>query len=334
MQLEDFSKALIMATPELAFLRRQLEDRKQRLEAGIALAPQHASLDGLLREVDSALERMANGTYGFCQECHESIEQDRLLADPLICYCLTHMTESQLGALQRDLDLAARVQRNLLPPAGLCAGCWETGFHYTPHGQVSGDYCDLIPSDSGLFFVLGDVSGKGVAASMLMSQLHALFRSLTRMSLPLEQIVVFANRIFCESALAGHYATVVCVYARPNGDVEIHNAGHLPVVVLRPGDMLQVEATGLPLGMFCEVNFSRKQLHLDPGDMLFIYTDGFSEARRAEEEYGVDRISKLLCQQGGRRPAEVIEACLRDRDSFIDSPPFDDVTLLAIRRTL
>lgn len=322
-----------MATQEVAFLHRQLEDRKHRLENAIALAPQHGELGSLLQQVDSALERMAHGTYGLCAECHETIERDRLLADPLICYCLDHLTPSQHKALQRDLDLAARVQRNLLPPPGLSAGGWDTSFHYAPLGPVSGDYCDLIPSDSGLFFVLGDVSGKGVAASMLMTQLHALFRSLTRMALPLEEIVVLANRVFCESALAGHYATLICGQARPTGDVEIYNAGHLPAVVLKRSGVAQIESTGLPLGMFCDLSVSRTQLHLDAGDLLFLYTDGFSEARRADEEYGVDRLANLLRRHHGKCSAEVLAACIKDLHAFIDTPQFDDLTLLAIQRS-
>ena len=321
-----------MATQEVAFLHRQLEERKQRLKEAITLAPQHSGLGDLLQQVDSALERMASGNYGLCEECHETIERDRLLADPLICYCLDHLTGPQRKALQRDLDLAAQVQRNLLPPADLRAGGWETSFHYAPLGPVSGDYCDLILSGDGLLFVLGDVSGKGVAASMLMTQLHALFRSLTRMSLPLEEIVVLANRVFCESALAGHYATLVCGQARTTGEIEIFNAGHLPAVALKGGGIMQIESTGLPLGMFCEASVSRTQLHLDPGEMLFLFTDGFSEARRAEEEYGVDRLANLLRQERGKRPAEVIASCVRDLNSFSDGPRFDDLTLLAIQR--
>lgn len=321
-----------MATQEVDFLHGELEERKRRLEAAIALAPRDASLGGLLRDVDSALKRMVNGTYGLCERCHESIENERLLANPLLRYCLCDLSESELDALQRDLELAAQVQHNLLPAAGLRAGGWETSYHYAPLGPVSGDYCDLIPGDGALFFVLGDVSGKGVAASMLMTQLHALFRSLTRMALPLDQIVPQVNRVFCESALAGHYATLVCGQAKPNGEVEIHNAGHCPAVALQQSGIVQIESTGLPLGMFCEVSFSGTKLHLEPGDTLLLYTDGFSEARRADEEYGVDRIAKVLCQQEGRRPAEVIAACLKDLHSFIDSAPFDDVTLLAIQR--
>lgn len=93
-----------MATQEVASLHRQLEERKQRLQAALSLSPRNASLGGLMREVDSALERIADGSYGLCQECHESIEVDRLLADPLMCYCLDHLTAPQRAALQRAVS--------------------------------------------------------------------------------------------------------------------------------------------------------------------------------------------------------------------------------------
>jgi sigma-B regulation protein RsbU (phosphoserine phosphatase) len=323
-----------VATLEVTFLQNQLEARKQRLERAVALAPQNSGFASLLRDVDSALDRMDKGTYGFCETCHDPVEQDRLLADPLVRYCLDHLTERERAALQRDLDLASAVQRNLLPRGGLCAGCWETSYHYAPLGPVSGDYCDLIPSDGQLFFVLGDVSGKGVAASMLMAQLHALFRSLTGLGLPLGQIVTQANRIFCESALAGQYATLVCGQAKPTGEVEIHNAGHLPAIVTGRGGVLRIESTGLPLGLFLEGEFSATRLQMEAGDMLFLYTDGLSEARNLDDEYGVDRVAHLARQQAARTPAELIAACLDDMRVFVGAgAQQDDLSLLAIRRS-
>lgn len=322
-----------MATLEVSFLHNQLEDRKRRLEEAIALAPQKAGIAGLLREVDAALERMSKGTYGVCEECHEAIEQDRLLADPLVRYCLDHLDDSQRLALQRDLDLASEVQRNLLPQVDLSAGNWQARYHYAPVGPVSGDYCDLIPSDGQLFFALGDVSGKGVAASMRMTQLHALFRSLTGLALPLGQMVTQANRIFCESSLAGQYATLVCGQAKPTGEVEIHNAGHLPAIVVGHGGVLRIESTGLPLGMFHEVDFSATRVHLDAGDTLFLYTDGLSEARHADDEYGVDRVMQIARQHARRHPSDLITACLDDLRAFTEnSRQSDDLTLLAIQR--
>src|SRR5579864_54868 len=286
-----------MATLEITFLHGQLEERKRRLETALAMAPQNSGLAGLLRDVDAALDRMAKGSYGICEECHETMEPARLLADPLVRYCLDHLTQPERAALQRDLDLASEIQRKLLPQPGLRAGDWETSYHYAPVGPVSGDYCDLIPSDGELFFALGDVSGKGVPASMLMTQLHALFRSLTGTALPLGQIIGQANRVFCESVLAGQYATLVCGKAGPNGDVEIHNAGHWPIIVAGRGGVMRIESTGLPLGMFREGEFACTRLRLEDGDMLFLYSDGLSEARNVEDEYGVDRIARLVRQQ-------------------------------------
>ncbi len=323
-----------MATVEVAFLHSQLEERRRKLQAAMAVAPQNNGLAQLLRDVDSALERMDKGTYGLCDTCHESVEQDRLLADPLVRYCLDHLSDAQRVALQRDLELAAQVQRRLLPARDLRADGWATSYHYAPVGPVSGDYCDLIPSDGHLLFVLGDVSGKGVAASMLMTQLHALFRGLAGMSVPLGQMVAQANRMFCESSLAGQYATLVCGHAKPTGEVEIHNAGHWPAVVIGRGGVLRVESTGLPLGMFLDAEFSATRVQLAPGDTLFLYTDGLCEARdKSGSEYGVERVLQLVRQQAARPPAEMIAACLNDLGAFsTGAPRLDDLTLLAIRR--
>jgi sigma-B regulation protein RsbU (phosphoserine phosphatase) len=325
-----------MATVEMTFLHSQLEDRKRRLQQAITLAPQNAGLAHLLSEVDSALERMDKGSYGLCDTCHESVEKDRLLADPLTRYCLDHLTPEQRIALQRDLDLAAQVQRKLLPAADLRAAGWETSYHYSPVGPVSGDYCDLIPSNGHLFFVLGDVSGKGVAASMLMTQLHALFRGLGEMNLPLGQMVAQANRVFCESALAGLYATLVCGQTKPDGEVEIHNAGHWPAVLVGRGGVLRIESTGLPLGMFHDAEFAATRVQLEPGDTLLLYTDGLCEARDASgAEYGVERVIQLARQHAACGPRDLLAASLDDLRSFEGAAPrLDDLTLLAIRRDL
>jgi sigma-B regulation protein RsbU (phosphoserine phosphatase) len=325
-----------MATVEVDFLHAQLMKRKSRLEAALIDAPSNNGIAGLLREVDSALDRMTRGSYGICDECHDSIEADRLLADPLICYCLDHLTSAGRAALQRDLDLASQLQRRLLPPPGLCSGNWETSYHYAPAGPVSGDYCDLVLSDGQLFFILGDVSGKGISASMLMAQLHALFRSLIGIGLPLCKIIEQVNRVFCESVLAGLYATLVFGQAKPSGEVEIHNAGHLPVMIAGGEAVQRLDSTGLPLGMFQGIEFTATSVQLNAGETLLLYTDGLSEARNHaiddDDEYGVDRLAQLLHAQSALPPVELISACLKDVHTFTNASPYtDDLTLLAIR---
>jgi sigma-B regulation protein RsbU (phosphoserine phosphatase) len=321
-----------MAATEMDFLHGQLEDRKRRLEMVITQTPGDSTLEALLREVDSALNRFAAGTYGMCESCHDTVERDRLLADPLIRYCLDHLTEHQRAALQRDLDLASELQKGLLPAPDLKVDGWETSYHYAPAGPVSGDYCDLYPFDGQLFFVLGDVSGKGVAASMRMTQLHALFRSLIGIGLQLAEIVGHINGFLCESGLAGQYATLVCGRAKPAGEIEIFNAGHLPVIAVKQGSVRLLESTGLPLGMFRDATFASARLELCGGDMLFLFTDGLSEARGDGGEYGIDRVTNLIGRKASRSAAGVISDCLEDLRGFAcDNPAIDDVTLLAIR---
>ena len=323
-----------MAAADMDFLHGQLEERKRRLETVMTLKPDDANLEALLREVDLALDRFAAGTYGLCETCHDNVEHDRLLADPLIRYCLDHLTEHQRTELQRDLDLASELQRGLLPPADLKVHGWETSYHYAPLGPVSGDYCDLYPSDGELFFVLGDVSGKGVAASMRMTQLHALFRSLIGMGLPLAEIVEHVNRFLCDSGLSGQYATLVCGRARSGGDVELINAGHLPVIAVQQDRVRLLESTGFPIGMFREASFTSSRLQMCGGDLLFLFTDGLSEAVGEDGEYGVDRVTNLVGRHIACCPAGVISACLDDLRGFAGANPgMDDVTLLAMQHS-
>src|SRR6202040_713669 len=191
-----------------------------------------ASLSDLLSEVDAALSRIDQGTYGICETCHDPVEKERLLNDPLVRFCLDHLTREEQRALESDLELAARIQKGLLPPPELSAAGWQVRYQYEPAGPVSGDYCDVFESDGGLLFLFGDVSGKGIAASMLMSHLHATFRSLAGTDLPLDHMVAAANRIFSESTMAGQFATLVVGRASRDGSVELVSAGHLPVLHL------------------------------------------------------------------------------------------------------
>lgn len=326
-----------MPAVEMDFLRAQIEERKHRLESVLAHTPAdtsgHAKLEALLSDVDSALERFAVGTYGLCETCHDTVECDRLLADPLLRYCLDHLTALERDQLQRDLDLATEMQRGLLPPLDLAVDGWETSYHYAPLGPVSGDYCDLYPCHGQLFFMLGDVAGKGVAASMRMTQLHALFRSLIGMGLPLTEIVVHINRFLCDSGLAGRYATLVCGRAQPGGEIELFNAGHLPVIAVQKEGVRLLESTGFPLGMFREATFTSGRLHLCAGDLLFLYTDGLSEAAGSDGEYGIERLMQLMARHNYTCAAAVISACLDDLRRYAGAAPgLDDVTLLALCR--
>jgi sigma-B regulation protein RsbU (phosphoserine phosphatase) len=247
------------------------------------------------------------------------------------------LTGPQREALQRDLDLATQIQSRLLPNREFRRGGWEAYFHYQPAGPVSGDYCDLIPIENnggGLLFLAGDVSGKGVAASLLMSNLHAIFRSLHRVGMPLTDLVTRANHVFCENTLSGFYATLLCGFAAPTGQVEIVNAGHLPPLILQNGTIATLAATGLPLGLFCESKYSVCSLGMDPGDALVFYTDGLTEARnRADDEYGTERLMRALKDCHKLAAQEVAKKCVTDLYGFLSGAPMtDDLTVMVVRR--
>jgi phosphoserine phosphatase RsbU/P len=322
-----------MATAEQAYFRPQLEQRRERLLSALHSSAD-ASLSSLLNEVDAALARMDDGTYGICETCHDPVEKERLLSDPLVRFCLDHLTHEEQRALESDLELAAHIQKGLLPPPELSAAGWQVRYHYEPAGPVSGDYCDVLESDGGLLFLFGDVSGKGVAASMLMSHLHATFRSLARANLPLQRMVEAANRIFSESTLAGQFATLVVGRASEDGSVEFVSAGHLPVLHLGRKGAKSEGATGVPLGMFTNSHFPVHRLSLSSGEALLIYTDGLTESCNAvSEEYGVDRVREAPQRHYAATPERLIAGCLSDLHEFASGTKRrDDLSLLVIQR--
>jgi sigma-B regulation protein RsbU (phosphoserine phosphatase) len=318
----------------------QLEQRRERLQTMIAATAGEAQLVRLLAEVDAALERGAAGTFGLCETCHDPVEPERLIANPLLRFCLDHLSEPEQRALEQDLTLAARIQRGLLPPAEIAAEGWEVRYHWEPAGPVSGDYCDVIVGGNshdaaGLTFVFGDISGKGVAAAMLMSHLHATFRSLLGVTGCAAELVARANRVFRDSALSPLFATLVCGRALPGGEVELCNAGHLPPRLISGSGLHAIATTGLPVGAFYSTDFASLRVVMQPGDTLVLYTDGLTEARDdAGREYGEERLDDVLRRCGPAPAAGLLAACRADLAAHLAGARLtDDLTLLALRRT-
>ena len=117
-----------MFTVDQTYLRTELEQRRERLHAALHSPAADASLPQLLTAVDAALIRIDQGTFGVCETCHDAIEPERLLADPLLRFCLDHLTSAEQRALESDLSLAAQIQRRLLPKPSLApVGVWASG---------------------------------------------------------------------------------------------------------------------------------------------------------------------------------------------------------------
>lgn len=318
-----------------AALRTQLAERKQTVELEIAKSGHTSELDRLLADVHAALARVDHGTFGVCESCHEPIESERLALDPLVRFCLDHLTAAEQRALERDLDLAAQIQRGLLPETLARSELWELSYRYEPAGVVSGDYCDYVTTDDGdVYFMVGDVSGKGIAASMLMAHLRATLRTLIQMNLPLDQVMTRASRLFCESALPAQYATLVLGKAAGDGTVDIANAGHPSPLLIRGGAVEPIDSTGLPLGMFRDEEFAVTRWSLARGDTLLLYTDGVAEAENdAGRTYGDERLPVAAVSASTLDLPAMVHALARDLVSFQSGAKRqDDVTVAALRR--
>jgi sigma-B regulation protein RsbU (phosphoserine phosphatase) len=258
------------------------------------------------------------------------------MADPLVRFCLDHLSRHEKSALEQDLELAKRVQTGLLPKGRLNYDGWQICYHYEPAGMVSGDYCDVIDSGKdGLYFMVGDVSGKGVAASMLMAHLHAMFRTLIPVGLSLPCMLQHASRVFRESTLPNQYATLVAARAWPDGRVEICNAGHPFPLVVREGHVQVLETSDLQIGLFGSEEFTLTQLSLAPGDGLVIYSDGVSEATDLSgSEYGADRLRELIGRKKDMNASTLVAACREDLEEFRrNAEKTDDVTLFILGRS-
>ena len=273
---------------------------------------------------------------GLCEVCEEPLVEERLEVGPLEKICLECLSVDERQDLQRDLESAARVQAHLLPARNFSFGRWQISYHYQPLGAVSGDHIDLIRPDrtgEALHFLLGDVSGKGVAASILMANLQALFRSLVSQDLSLAEVVTRANRLFTESTPSNCFATLVAGRLNGRGRLELVNAGHNPPLLVRSGSVTPLAASSLPLGFSAATRFASEHHEVEPGDFLFLYTDGVSEATDAAgEEYGQERLRADLDAYRHLEARTVVDSVLDGVGAFQNGAPrVDDVTAMAIR---
>jgi phosphoserine phosphatase RsbU/P len=318
-------------------VRERLLARREQL-AALAEERQEQRLVDLLRRVDGALASLTVGDWGICAVCHEHMSEERLETDPLIKVCLECLSPAERQSLERDLEAAARLQRSLLPPSRLTHDGWELAYHWEPRGAVSGDHLDIVRAqreDEPLHLLLGDVVGKGVAASLLQSHLHALFRALAAPDLPLGDLLSRVNRLFFGATAGASYATMVAARLHVDGRVELANAGHPRPLLADARGVRPVEGAGLPLGLFAGGDYESRELSLRSGETLLIYTDGWTEAMVGDhEEFGIGRAAAALRKAAKLPPGELVAACRREMETFLaGTPRTDDLTLLAMRRS-
>jgi predicted ATPase/serine phosphatase RsbU (regulator of sigma subunit) len=245
--------------------------------------------------------------------------------------------EKELARMQEEVRLAAKIQRELLPAAAPRVEGYELCGTNTPALAVGGDYFDYISNDDGtLALCIGDVSGKGLPASLLMANLQASLRGQSGAQRSPAECLSRVNRLLHDSTSAEKFATVFYGILDPQTHrFRYCNAGHeTPLVIRAAGGCTELSAGGPALGILDSFRFEEGEVDLFPGDLLVMYSDGITEAMSPSHElFGRERLADLL-QSGRHLPAaeltsKVVQAVRRHEQG---APQSDDITLVALRR--
>ncbi len=249
-----------------------------------------------------------------------------------------HRQALEKERLERDLELAAEIQRRLLPTAFPIVEGFELAAWSRPARHVGGDFYDLMRLKQGrIGAVLADVSGKGLPAALMVSTIHSALRLLVDREEVGPELVQHLNRHIAASTAPNKFITLLVAELDPSSsEVRYVNAGHNPGLVIgSDGGVRELGSGGLPLGLFKEASYESGHLVLDPGDLLCVYSDGLTECESpSEEEFGVSRLIDLLRSSGNRTLSEVIRTVDTAVTDFAQGlSQGDDQTLVMLRRT-
>jgi phosphoserine phosphatase RsbU/P len=241
---------------------------------------------------------------------------------------------------QRELEIAREVQRQLFPKYPAQAAGLDFAVNCIPAQEVGGDYYNYWRgSDDGFHFGLGDVSGKGIAAALLMASIQATLNGLgARRNLPLEDMTGELSRLVLEGSLPDSYTTLILGTYEPSiRRVCVVNAGHVPPVLIRGGQVVRLEAGGYPVGLLPDSQYDSNSLSIDPGDLLVCVSDGISESMNSEdEEWGEDAIIAIAIDAAARGDAAtaIVERLVQGAHAFASgAPQHDDMTVMVLRFT-
>lgn len=245
--------------------------------------------------------------------------------------------ERKAKILRRDLEQAADIQLRLLPSSPPELPGYDLAGHNAPSRTVGGDYYDFIPYEkSRLGLVLGDVAGKGMAAALMMTGLQARVRMLAEVPGDLAQIMSRLDRQVATNCPRNRFISLVlCVLDAPTGELTYCNAGHNPPVhMANSGEPRLLSTGGTVLGILPDLGYEASTIHLEPGDLFLMYSDGVTEAESPDgEEFGQDRLVELVHRHRGEGARAVLDELTTALQEWTDdAPPADDVTAVVVIR--
>ncbi|HBL41340.1 MAG TPA: hypothetical protein DDY98_07170 [Ruminococcaceae bacterium] len=241
--------------------------------------------------------------------------------------------------IDKELEFAKNIQKSALPSNFSTVNNRsdvEIFASMNPAKEVGGDFYDFYFTDKNkLHFLIADVSGKGIPAAMFMMRAKTELKSLTEAALPIHEVFTQGNEDLCEGNDAGMFVTAWQGSIDLNtGLVQFANAGHNPPIVKRNGEFQYLTGRpGFVLAGMDGVRYKPQEFQLEPGDIVYLYTDGVTEATNSKEElYGEERLLTLLQNNQFENVQELCTAVKADVDAFVgDAPQFDDITMVALR---
>jgi sigma-B regulation protein RsbU (phosphoserine phosphatase) len=249
-------------------------------------------------------------------------------------------TQMDSGFLRLDLRRAREVQKAFIPQTPPSIPGLECQAFYKPAHTLGGDYVDFFLVSSGRWgLTIGDVSGKGIGAALVMANLQASVRAQAQQSHSDPAIVMQrVNRLVCESSPIHFYASLFYAeYDPPTRTLAYVNAGHNPPIVIRcqcgRSKVFRLEADGTPIGLFENSSYKSTSFQLEAEDILVACTDGIIETESQDGElWGQQRLEDLFSTCARRTPQRVLQNIIREVSDFgLGLPPKDDMTLLVLQ---
>ncbi len=239
--------------------------------------------------------------------------------------------------MELELAQASEIQAMLLPTTAPVYPGYDLAGHNLPCRTVGGDYYDFVPYEDGrLALVVGDVSGKGMPAALLMSSLQARVQMLRETNPDPASAVTLLNRNLAERCPLGKFITFFYALLDPvSGSLHYSNAGHnYPLLLRANGSVEMLKGGGLVLGLFPMAHYETHETHLEPGDMLALYSDGVTEASSpAGDEFGEDALADFLTQRKSDPCEHLVAELIGYLRSWHGSNAFtDDFTIVLVKR--
>lgn len=295
----------------------------------------------LLNDIDKALERVADNSFGVCEACKGEVELNRLEVQPVRQVCLSCITEDERVTLEHELTVASRIHRALLPQTYEKIDGYEVAVKSYAAGTIGGDYYDFLSraNGSGSRIVIGDTMGKGLPAGLLMANLQGALRIFGEQIDSPAALVTRLNQWLCRNIPVTKFVSLFCVRVDNTGSkssITYTNAGHpQPILVRENGKVELLESNGGVLGVHENFNYQDVTVPFDAGDLLVLYTDGITEAENFHGAmFGEERLIEYIRNRRDEPIDSFLDVLLSEIQSFSERPDLeDDTTVIAFRKS-